>query len=579
MKKKFITFAMSLTIFLSACAVGNPNEDSNVNTVPSTVDQHSSTNITSVPQMAIIGLQTEPATLDPSLNTSLAGSRVITNMFEALFRDVDGELRPAAAESVTISDDGLIYTFTLREANWSDGVPVTAHDFVFSFRRSVDPFSSASSSNTLDPIVNAETIRQSIPNPDGTLSDIYGNVLLREDGEFLSIEDLGIHALDDRTLIITLRQPTPFFLGMTDHSMLVPQREDIIGDDITGEWASDPTRIVTNGPFILTQHSMGEHFILERNPEYWDRDNVVLDQIMFRFITDPSTSLTAFRAGDLHFTEGFPSEEANALIRSGEAQVFEQFGVSFYVINNEIEGILQDRNVRRALSLAIDRQDIAYLVGGGVQVATGLVPYGVLSPEGVDFRQASGSHGLTPAAQTELALELLGEAGLEIVDGRVQDFPVFEILLNTGANHELLAQIIQDNWNEIGINVTIRVQENTVFQESRRALNYNGFARHGWTAQFIDPQAFMVLFRTDNPFTDTGIQNQELHDAIVYASAISEPQARFDAWIEAERLLMEDGTVIPIHFLSSAALVSESLRNFHTNAVGRLVLKYAYIAE
>ncbi len=246
-----------------------------------------------VAQKLTFNLGTEPAQLDPQLNEGTDGSHMINNTFEGLVREINGVVTPAVATSWTISDDGLVYTFTLNpNAKWSDGQQVVAGDFEYAWKRAVNP---ATGSKYADIFVSANVLNA---------SEIISGTT--------SYEELGVKALDDLTLEVTLANPTEYFLGLTGFPTFMPVREDVVDND--GIWARDPQKVISNGPFVLNSYSLGDRLTFAKNPYYWNTDNVSLEEIEVRFITDSSTALTAFNSGDLMMNSEIPSEEVPRLI-------------------------------------------------------------------------------------------------------------------------------------------------------------------------------------------------------------------------------------------------------------------------
>ena len=583
---KLLAIVMTLSMVLTACSTTAPPPISDrpaptpVEPVVGTpvADSNSRPDISGVKQVFNWNLVTEPKTLDPGLNSAVDGSHIIMNLYEGLYRDRgNGFPEPAMAQSVNISPDGLVYTFQLRDANWSDGVPVRAQDFEFSWKRAINPATASEYGYIFDPVKNATLINSSSPNADGTFSDADGNIVLNEEGNPITIDDIGVTAQDDKTLVVTLERPTGYFLDLMDFATYVPLREDVVGDDTTGVWAKDPQRVVSNGPFKLTGYVLGESFTLTKNEFYWNVGGVSLETVNVRFITDSSTALTAFRAGEIDYSEQFPVAEMNALVRAGEVQVFDYIGTYFFVLNTRTEAI-DNVDVRHALAKAINRQDIANMRGPGNLPATGFVPFGFLKPNGEDFRAAAGDYGISIIADPQGALELFEKAGYTIIDGKVQDFPRLEILLNSGSNHEEIAQLVQNDLREIGIDVDLRVQEWAVMQDTRRNLDYNGFVRHGWIGDFLDPQTFLEIFLSDSTQSGNGYANPA-YDEVTRAGMNATGQERFDNFVKAEGILMDDGYVIPVSYYALPALIAEHFNNFYMKPTGKLWLGDAFMTE
>lgn len=508
--------------------------------------------------VAKINLGADPKTLDPSLNSASDGNNVITNTFEGLLRDFGNGPEPATAEHYAVSDDGLTWTFTLREgAKWSDGQPVRAQDYVFSWRRTVDPKTASEYAYFLYPIQNAQEITK---------------------GE-KPAEELGVRALDERTLEVTLAGPCDYFEELVCFPTLAPEREDVV--DESGLWAKDPKKAVSNGPFYLTDYKLGSHLVLSKNPYYWDAENTKLDHVLCRMIVDASTILTSFKAGEIQWTDKAPTEEIPGLIASGELEVLPYISTYFYVINqNTPVEALKDVRVRKAISMAIDRQAICDMVTrGGQTPAMGYIPPGLTDDQGRDFRETAGDYYLAPTAQAAQAQALLAEAGYPNGEG----IGTLEILYNTDDKHKAIAEAVQEMLKQnLGLSVKLVNQEWAVFQDTRNSGNYQALARHGWTGDYRDPQTFLDMFMTvggaPNPQSGNMYQN-EAFDALMEKALASTGAERYDAFYQAEELLMEDGYIIPIQYNVQTVLSSPKLTGWYLSSIGKLYLGRAQLEE
>ena len=478
-------------------------------------------------------------TLDPTLNSTVDGGHVIFNTFEGLMRDKsDGNgSQPAMAEAeptIVENEDGTVtYTFTLRDAKWSDGQPVKAQDFVFSWQRAVDPMTASEYAYIMSPILNADEITA---------------------GE-KDKSELGVKAVDGKTLEVTLKQPCGYFEQLLDFPTYMPLREDIIGADTDGLWAKDPDKSISNGPFTLVGYTMGQEFVLAKNENYWNAENVKIDYIVAQMISDQSTCLTAFNNGELYIGDNcVPNEEIQQLVAAGSLQIMPYIGTSFFVINaqTEIEA-LQDQKVRQALSMAIDRKSIVENVtGAGEKVALGYVPYGFTDADGNDFRETAGNYYLAETAQVEAAQALLAEAGYPNGEG----IPQLEIVYNTSDSLKALAEAIQEMWKtNLGIDVKLSNQEWAVFQDTRQNLTYSSIARHGWVGDYLDPQTFLDMFVTGNLQSGNGYSNTE-YDKAIETALSSSGKERYDAFYQAEEILMNDAYIIPLYFNVNKVLVN-----------------------
>ena len=560
--KKMLAFVLAATMMMGALAgcTSEPADSSTGDSDNSTsqTTEEGSTEETPVEDTAAGGkvlnwnLGADPKTIDPGLNSAVDGSHVITNTFEGLYRNKgNGELEPAMAESYTVSDDGLVYTFTLRDAKWSDGEPVTANDFVFAWRRVVDPATASEYGYIMAPIKNATAI---------TASE-------------MAVEELGVKAIDDKTLEVTMEYPCGYFLDLTGFPTLMPLREDVVGDDTEGTWAKDPSKVVCNGPYKVTEYVMGDHLTLSKNENYWNAENVKIDTVNARMIVEESTSLAAFNAGELDFTTAIPRDEIPQMIASGEVELLPYISTTFYVINTQTEA-LSDVRVRKALSMAIDRTALCEQVTRAGEIpAAGIVPPGFTDADGNDFNETAGDYGVSPTADVEGAKALLAEAGYPNGEG----LPELEIMYNTNENNKAIAEAVQAMWKEIGVNVVLNNQEWAVFQDTRMNLQYNGIARHAWTGDYQDPQTFLDMFMTGNVQSGNGYASDEYTELVEKGMAASGKE-RFDAFYAAEQVLMDDGYFIPLFYATQPVLASEDFTGWYLSSTGKLWLGDADIA-
>lgn len=393
-------------------------------------------------------LGSDPKTIDPQLNSASDGGHIINNTFEGLMREVNGKLQPAMAESYEVSDDGLTYTFKLRDAKWSDGKPVTAHDFEYAWKRALNPETGSEYAFQMFYIKG-------------------GQEYFEGKGK---VEDVAVKALDDKTLEVTLNAPTPYFLNLTSFYTYMPARKDVVEKDPEG-WAKNPELAVSNGPFKLAEYSTGDKIVLVKNENYWNVDAVKLDKIVASMIVDQSTQLTAYESGELDAIDEVPTQEIPRLLAEEPTfQILPLLGTYYYIFNVDKEPT-NDVRVRKALALAIDRKAITEQVTkGGQKPATGYVPEGLFLSDGREFREVAGDYGIDPnKAQVEEARKLLAEAGYPNGEG----FPTLELVYNTSENHKAIAEAIQEMWKQnLGINVTLTNQEWAVFQDTRHQGNF-----------------------------------------------------------------------------------------------------------
>lgn len=495
-------------------------------------------------QILRVNLGADPLTLDPQLNSATDGSNVINNAYEGLMREVGGEMVPGMAESYEVSEDGLVYTFKLRDAKWSDGEPVKASDFEFAWKRGADPATASEYMYIFESanILNAKEIAK---------------------GE-KSIDELGVKAIDDKTFEVTLSVPTEYFLQLCGFGTMNPVRQDMIDD--SGAWAKDPAKAISNGPFKLAEYKMGDQLVYVKNENYWNAENVTLDKIIYYMIVDESTAHTKYTAGELDVNEFIPSDELPKLIAEEPTlYVLPKIGVYYYAFNMNNE-VLQDSNVRKALNYAIDREQIvSEVTKGGQTAAAGYMPEGILDCEGNSFTQTAGDK-LPTTADVETAKALLAEAGYK--DGA--DLGEIEILYNTGEGNKKIAEAIQEMLKQnLGINVKITNQEWAVFQTTINNNEFTDLARRGWIGDYNDPQTMLEIFETGNG-QNIGRYSNEAFDAEMLASRQTTGKERANHLYNAYNIFMEDLPVIPLYYYTYPIMFSDNVVDWEINSISKM---------
>lgn len=466
-----------------------------------------------------------PKTIDPGLNAASDGGHVANNMFEGLMREIDGNYEPAMASGYTMSDDGMVYTFTMRDgALWSDGKAVTAFDFEYSWNRVLDP-ETASEYSWIFAEANVDTFR----------------------------------AIDEKTFEVTLKAPTPYFVGLTGFYTFFPVRQDAVEKGSDGAWAYDAEASVVNGPFELVSYTQGDRITVKRNENYWRKDEVKLDKVEFLLIDDQVTALTAYEAGEIDILDDISTAEIPRLMAEDPTfQVFPQDAVYYYALNTKVAP-LDDVRVRRALTLAIDRKAIVETVTkAGQMPAHSMIPGTMVDANGDVFNEKSGNYGIAPdASAVEEAKALLAEAGFEGGAG----FPEMTVIYNTSEGHKNIAEAIQEMWKQnLGISVELSNQEWAVFQDTRQNHDFE-IARSGWVGDYSDPMTYLGMFLSESPM-NYGEWNSPEYDQLINDSKTAPGQARFDMLYQAEKLLIEDSAVIPIYYYTNPVMVKESIEGW-----------------
>lgn len=485
----------------------------------------------------------EPRELDPQLSTGSPESNIHMALYEGLVgrHPKTLNIQPALAKSWEISEDGLTYTFTLREnAQWSNGDAITADQIVWSWQRSLMPNLASEWAYMKFYIKNAEAFYN---------------------GETTDFSEVGIKALDESTVEITLNNKTNFFIQLLNHPSYFPVHPPTIlahgeMDDAVSKWTR-PENWVGNGPFSLKHWGVNEKIIVEKNANYWDAANIKLNGIHFYPITDQQAEVRAFRSKQVHLTytpqlaiekvEQYRENEPESL------RTTNTYASYFYEIN-VTKPPFDDKRIRQALALAIDRKIITERVTkAGERPAYSLVPP---DPEGYE---PSSLFEYNP----EKARALLAEAGYP--DGK--DFPEIEVLYNTQDNHRKVALAIQQMLStNLGVKVTLTNQEWKVYLNTKRNLQHD-IARAGWIADYLDPSNFFEILLSYAGNNDTGWKNENYDQIIQQLKETSEPSKRIELFEQLNAILADEMPVIPIYLYSDVNLVAKEVKGWYDNVM------------
>jgi len=499
------------------------------------------------------GNKAEPQDLDPHIVEGTGEHQIISTLLEGLTAEdpVTLEPVPGTAERWEISDDGTVYTFYIREnARWSNGDKLTAHDFFNSYRRILTPSLGSRYANMLFPIVNAEEFNS---------------------GEITDFAKVGVKALDDTRLEITLNNATPYFLEMTaQHYTYWPVHLPTIekyGDPYQrGNKWTRPENYVGNGPFVLTEWRVNDVVKVRKSDTYWDKDNVKLNGVNFYAIESIEAEERAFRSGQLHLTEEVPNSKVPAYLRDHPDQIrIDDYLATYLFLINITREQLKDPRVRHALSMSVDREAIVQKVTmGGQKPAYSLTP--------------PNTRGYTSRSQAEYnpekARALMAEAGYPGGKG----FPKISILFNTSENHKAIAEAIQQMWNaELGIDAGLVNQEFKVYLNSEHNLDYD-LSRSGWTGDYPDPMTFLDTFASWSENNRTGWVNEK-YDALLRESMRTvDPAKRIKVLQDAEAILLEDMPMFPLYFYTRVYLKAPSVKNWNPTFADHHPYKYVYLS-
>ncbi len=501
----------------------------------------------------------EPKTIDPALNTAVDGGILALHFFEGLTKyDEKGKISEGVAKKIDVSEDGLTYTFHLRDSKWSDGKPVTAKDFVYAWKRLVDPRTAADYSYMIEMVKGASDVISADPKNPAAIE--------------AALEKMAISAPDDKTFKVELIAKTPFFLDICAFPSCMPVREDIVANN--DKWTQDPKTYVSNGPYKMTEWKHQAVIKAVKNENYYNKKMVGPKVINFNLVEDANANLSAFKNKEVVFVDDIPNQELKSMEGNG-LKISPQLGTYYLCLNNN-DPVMKNPKIRKALALAIDRHYIVEKVSmGGEKPADAFVPVGVKGEkDGVDFnKDAKKWYSIKKSdyeKNVKKAKKLLAEAGYP--DGK--GLPTIEIIYNTNGNHQPIMEAVQNMWKEnLGVNSNLSGQEWNVFIQTRKDGKYQA-ARHGWIADYDDPISFLDMWQIGGGNNDAKYNNPEYDKLIEKIKATSDPAERFKDMHKAEAMLAEDVPVIPIYFYSDPMLVSDDLKGVVITNLGFKLFTY-----
>jgi oligopeptide transport system substrate-binding protein len=496
------------------------------------------------------GIGSEAGDLDPHLATSIAEMDIISALFEGLVAEdpVDLHAVPGVAERWEMSPDGLGYTFYLRAgARWSDGQPVTAQDFVSSWRRVLSPSLAAENAGLLYVLQGAEAFHK---------------------GASQDFTNVGASAPDARTLRIRLEHPTPHFLSLLTHSAWLPVPVSVIGRHGSafnrGNPWTRPGRLVGNGPFMLKTWEQNKVIVVEKSPTYWDAARVRLNAVHFYPTDSMDTEERAFRTGQLHLTYVLPFGKVDTYRRTSPQFLrTDPYLHTYFVRLNTRRAPLDSELVRRALGLALDRTAIVQnILKGGQQVAT------AISPRLPDYTPPTGA-----GMDLERARALLTEAGYPGGKG----LPKLELLYRTSENLRLLAEVLQEMWRRnLGIEVELVNQEFKVLLAERRDGRYQ-LLLSDWVGDYLDASTFLEPWRTDSGNNHTGWGSAE-YDSLLFAAARNpDPAARARQLQQAESVMLAAAPILPLYYNTHVFLIQPSVKGWHPTLLDHHPYKHVWL--
>jgi oligopeptide transport system substrate-binding protein len=497
------------------------------------------------------GNDTDPTTLDHAKTSTVAESNLMMDLYEGLVTyDVKAAVVPGVAESWTVSDDGLKYTFKLRaDAKWSNGDPVKASDFVFAFQRLQDPATAAPYANMHFSIVNAEAVNKGEKQP----------------------SELGVTAVDDHTLEITLNVPTPYFLEMLAHQTGLPVHQASVEQH--GNAFVQPGNLVTNGAYMLESFTPNDKITMRKNPNYWDAANVKVDVVNHIPFEDRSACLRRFEADEVQSCSDIPAEQMDYMKQNlGDQVRIAPYLGTYYLPVKVKKQKLSDPRVRQALSMVIDREFLANEIWRGTMIpGYSLVPPGINNYGEPVYLPYKDQDILD---REDAAKKLLEEAGV------APNTLTVELRHNTGSNHKNTMTALADMFKNIGVGATIVEMEGTGYFDYMKQDGDFDMTRAGWIGDYSDPQNFLFLFESDNlGFNYPRWENAEYDALMQKAETTTDLKERAEVLRQAEELFLAEVPAIPILYYSSRSLVSSKLSGWEDNLLNKHLTRYVSLAN
>ncbi|WP_411343185.1 peptide ABC transporter substrate-binding protein [Paenibacillus sp. WLX1005] len=552
MKRKSWLVLMALVLafgsLLAACSSGSN----------STGTSGESGEGTTASQDLKINMSAEPPTFDPAQAKDSQTNTALKLMYEGLTRmGADGNPAPGVAEKWDVSEDGLKYTFHLRDnATWNNGEPVTAEDFAYAWERVLSPETTPASEYAyqLYYLKNGEAFNT---------------------GKIKDFSQVGVKVVDDKTLEVTLQDPAPYWLGLTSFYTYYPVNKKNV--EANAEWASKADTMVTNGPFTMTTWTTGQQLVWTKNDKYWDASNIKLNTITSSLVNSGATEYASYQSGQLDYAGSPTGEIPTDQIPAAKQQFPDQFNAKgiastyYYEFNNK-EKPFDNAKIRKAFAMSIDRQAIVDNVTLGGQIpAYGFVPPGIKG-ESEEFRtEHKDSFFTEDVAQAKTLLaEGMKEEGITTL-------PAITLIYNSSEAHQKVALAIADMWKKnLGVDIKTENQEWSVFLNNRQSGNYQ-IARAGWTADYNDPMTFMDMWVTKGGNNDAGYANSAYDKLITDAKSTQDNAKRMTDMADAEKMLIQDDmAIMPIYYYTSISLVKPNLKGIVVDFSGAVDFSKAY---
>ncbi len=553
MKKKVLALLLAVTMVagLTACGGGADSQS------PENSENAEAADATSTGEKILsVQVGPDPETIDPALNSAVDGGNMLLHSFECLLTvDQDGKLAPGQAESWETSEDGLTWTFHLRDGlKWSDGSDLTANDFVYSWKRVCDPMVAAPYAET-----------------------VLGMVAGFGEATEGDLDALQVEATDDKTLVVTLSSPCSYFGSLAAFATLSPVQQATV--EANGDaWATAADTYISNGPFYISEWVPGSHILMSKNTNYWNADAIKLDGIKWNLIEDANASYSAYQTGEVLMIKDVPTEEIPSLSGNSDFFVDPIIGTYYLSVNTAREPFT-DANVRKALSLAIDREYVANtLMQGTYSPAYNFMGPGWVDTDGSQFiNNSNGGQTYISEdyeANLEEAKQLLADAGYPDGEG----FPSIVYSTNDAGYHKVVAEYLQEAWAQLGVDCKVDVVEWASFTPMRRNGDYDA-SRNGWVGDYSDPSNMLDLLYSTNGNNDGKFNSADYDAAMDISRSTLDAAERSDALHTAEDILMEEAACIPVAYYNDFWLQSEKITGSWHSPYGYWYFMYADIAE
>jgi oligopeptide transport system substrate-binding protein len=484
-----------------------------------------------IKQEITLNSMSEPPSLDPALASDTTSGWIIDHLFEGLYtKNQKGEPVLGAASDVKVSDDGKTYTFTIRDnAKWSDGDPVTAQDFEYAWKRVLDPKTGSPFAFYMYYIKGAEEYNKGKG----------------------SADQVGIKALDDKTLQVELKAPLSYFDKLLTMWTFYPVKKSLV--ESNPKWAAEAKGYVSNGAYQLTKWKHNSEVVIEKNQHYWNKDTINMEEVTWKMVNDATTYYQMYKTGELDLIATLPTDAIAQEKNNKEFKVVPYFGTYMFMFNVDKEPF-NNAKIRRAFAMAINRKAIVEnITKSGEKPAYAFVPYGVNTPDG-DFREVGGVYFEENVKEAKKLLqEGMKEEGWSTL-------PEVTLMYNTAENHKKIAEAVQEMLKtNLGVKIKLANQEWKTYLETTAQSNFQ-MARMGWIGIFVDPTVILDYYLGDSPNNRTNWVNKQFDDLMAKAKVEQDDKKRYELLHEAEKVLMTDMPFIPVYFYSQNYLTSQKFK-------------------